>query len=1151
MRRLTLLTVLLIPAAAFALPEGTTDLGPTQGLEAPAAVAVEVLEAGETIRLCSSDDGLREAPVDGVLIDAEPFDINGERAPNPVPAVRRGSEILVSRVPADLNDSLRALTGGLSCRDDDDCEGPERCVPLDDFRTTCAQRLTVTRDRGYCDFQSGPGNWLEIEAEAPGIYIVHFAGEPETLAGPRNGFSTRYFSIDVLTDEGDSAPGGRIFSPMWEVNAHDFGYATDTDFYAVARVDALIDGERTSGARVFVIDFDDMRGHRYSLVANELGLVGADGDTRLARLSWCLYGDPDERTGECRHARAGDVAALPVPQYRVYLNYPDPAPPVAPEPSLTEVAFNDDAGGVSISPNDDGVQDEGAFSFVSNVAGTYFVFIDVDGDGVVDPAVDVLLNGAAEVGPNEAVWDGTGADGEPVGAGEYRFLVVLITAETHFPMIDIETNRQGFVVWEQAGPDAELVPRPMFWNDLPIRHPGELVGPGDALTTLPEGSTPEQRRAWFQGDGAFEEPEEVYDTWVRGEIDVADAVGCRLCEEPVEEIVVGGPDENQDRDGDGLDDDVEDRIGTDPDDPDTDDDGIEDGDERDTDPLDPDSDDDGLNDGDELDAGTDPNDPDSDDDLLLDGTEINGENPTDPLDPDSDDDGLDDGAEDADRDGALDDGETDPNDPDSDDEETEDDIEVGGVCATDPHEAYSDVDRMTDGQEDADHDGRRDADETDPNDADTDDGGEDDGSEVRNGREPVRTPGDDVVDGRDRDGDGLDDVTEGRIGTDPDDPDTDDDGIEDGIEVGGATGTDPLDADTDDDGIEDGVEDQDHDGIVDDGETDPSLGDTDGDGLADGLEDRDHDGERDAGETDPSDRDSDDDGLEDGVEDLNVNGRRDPGETDPNDPDSDDDGLLDGEEDVDRDGRHDRDETDPLDADTDDGGEPDGSERENGRNPVDDPSDDERADNDGDGLPDADEIARGTDPNDPDTDDDGLDDGDEVRRGTDPTDPDSDDDGLIDGEEIEHGTDPLDPDSDDDGLKDGVEIHGRNPTNPLDDDTDDDDLIDGQEDADHDGEIDPDETDPNNPDTDGDGIDDRLDPDPLVPGEDGVRGADAGPSPDAGVVIPEEEDDGFKVTGATAADACSASGRSGAPGWWLLALMAVGRRRRLSRRVAD
>ena len=115
--------------------------------------------------------------------------------------------------------------------------------------------------------------------------------------------------------------------------------------------------------------------------------------------------------------------------------------------------------------------------------------------------------------------------------------------------------------------------------------------------------------------------------------------------------------------------------------------------------------------------------------------------------------------------------------------------------------------------------------------------------------------------------------------------------------------TDPNDADTDDDGILDGVEDANHNGLVDTGETDPCNIDSDGDGIQDGTElgisepvtDPDGDGpllgtdtdvfipDADpATTTDPLNPDTDGDGLTDGEEDTNHNGRVDPGETDPN-----------------------------------------------------------------------------------------------------------------------------------------------------------------------------------------------------------------------------------------------------------------------------
>ncbi|MCC6271460.1 MAG: tandem-95 repeat protein, partial [Microbacteriaceae bacterium] len=89
--------------------------------------------------------------------------------------------------------------------------------------------------------------------------------------------------------------------------------------------------------------------------------------------------------------------------------------------------------------------------------------------------------------------------------------------------------------------------------------------------------------------------------------------------------------------------------------------------------------------------------------------------------------------------------------------------------------------------------------------------------------------------GTDADGDGIIDVDEVALGTDPAVGDTDGDGVLDGQEVN-VTGTDPLDDDSDDDGLTDFNEDPDHDGLIGDGETDPNVFDTDDDGLSDGLE---------------------------------------------------------------------------------------------------------------------------------------------------------------------------------------------------------------------------------------------------------------------------------------------------------------------------
>jgi hypothetical protein len=217
------------------------------------------------------------------------------------------------------------------------------------------------------------------------------------------------------------------------------------------------------------------------------------------------------------------------------------------------------------------------------------------------------------------------------------------------------------------------------------------------------------------------------------------------------------------------------------------------------------------------------------------------------------------------------------------------------------------------------------------------------------------------------------------------------------------------------------------------------------------------------------DGDRDFDGLSD-YEEMYIYG------TDPDNPDTDGDGLLDGEEvllgtsplhpDTDGDGLSDYDEvrrygTDPLRRDTDGDGLSDLEEIMLGTSPT-------RADTDGDGLPDGVEIARGTDPLNRDTDGDGIPDG--LETVSSPLLPDTDFDGLTDDMELVYGLRTNDSDFDGDGLPDGLEILiGTDPRNP---DTDNDGVNDY---AEYYGLL----TDPRNPDTDGDGIPDGRDPSPL------------------------------------------------------------------------
>ncbi|MDP3502055.1 MAG: adventurous gliding motility lipoprotein CglD [Myxococcales bacterium] len=373
-------------------------------------------------------------------------------------------------------------------------------------------------------------------------------------------------------------------------------------------------------------------------------------------------------------------------------------------------------------------------------------------------------------------------------------------------------------------------------------------------------------------------------------------------------------------------------------------------------------------------------------------------------------------------------------------------------------------------------------------------------------------PNDPLNDQRDTDCDGLTDAEEfgnvypGGQRTDPSNPDTDGDGVLDGVEVGKlmsvearcsfmgdadpGSRTIPTVADTDGDGLSDGLEDANHNGRTEPTETDPTTNDTDQDTLSDGAEDANRNGMVDMGETDPrlrdtdgdriadgieltvtltnpTNRDSDGDTCQDGAEDFNQNGVVDTGETNPNlatdcgpavNPDADNDGLPNTIEDKNRNGMVDPGETDPMRADTDGDGISDGVEDTNKNgffeagetNPL-------RVDTDCDGLLDGPSAARA---------DGGMVRGEDLNAN-----------GIVDMGE----TDPRKRDSDGDGITDGVELgltaatiadptnctnvpvdaDPTTTTNPTNRDTDGDGIDDGAEDTNQNGRVDPGELNPN------------------------------------------------------------------------------------------
>lgn len=250
-----------------------------------------------------------------------------------------------------------------------------------------------------------------------------------------------------------------------------------------------------------------------------------------------------------------------------------------------------------------------------------------------------------------------------------------------------------------------------------------------------------------------------------------------------------------------------------------------------------------------------------------------------------------------------------------------------------------------------------------------------------------------------------------------------------------------------------------------DDEKDEDFVDTDGDGLSDEEEEN-------VWGTDPNNFDTDGDGFGDGDEILHGfdplgDGMLD--EDNSGEGNADDDATGDDDKDEDHEGS---DDADKGDDDTDKSDDDTGENDEPADDHMDNPDDEDFVDTDGDGLSDEEEEdVWGTDPDNFDTDGDGFGDGDEILAGFDPLTDEST------GEAVENGSD--DDEDEDDGDKSAEDLDDLDDADDVDDDTTGEDLPpldDDDEDIDGDGLIGTDEnaigTNPSNPDTDGDGVND-------------------------------------------------------------------------------
>jgi hypothetical protein len=163
----------------------------------------------------------------------------------------------------------------------------------------------------------------------------------------------------------------------------------------------------------------------------------------------------------------------------LYLSPPSIAVHGALAPTVSDFAFLGEGGREcrSISPG----ATSGAFTFRTNVEGSYHIVCDLDADTQYElvSGGDLLLVGTATPGLNSVPWNGLDNAGRPVSDGTYHCTARVNVGEVHFIVSDVETSFEGLRMY-QVNRAGSRAPLSMFWNDSLVQA-AEVVMPWPAL----------------------------------------------------------------------------------------------------------------------------------------------------------------------------------------------------------------------------------------------------------------------------------------------------------------------------------------------------------------------------------------------------------------------------------------------------------------------------------------------------------------------------------------------------------------------------------------------------------------------------------------------------------------------------------------------
>lgn len=275
------------------------------------------------------------------------------------------------------------------------------------------------------------------------------------LQGDEDAEEKDYWDISVYDDDtGERVEGGRLWSYQWGFRTcFKESCAFDGSFYGLVPMGS----EEITG--VVELRAEGLAGGSWEAGASTIGL-----DPPFSGRSYPIRTSVDFE------------AELPL-----YLNPPQHATYADVNPVVTRVSLLSETGEACGVVVPDVVY--GFFEFWSNVEGTYHVLCDTNEDGMYDlsGSTDVAITGLAETGWNDVAWDGLDAEGYEVPEGDYTCQIYVTVGEFHAVMRDVETVYPGLRLF-QVQKDGSREGLDMYWDDT-LLH-------GASVEEMPDGAFP-------------------------------------------------------------------------------------------------------------------------------------------------------------------------------------------------------------------------------------------------------------------------------------------------------------------------------------------------------------------------------------------------------------------------------------------------------------------------------------------------------------------------------------------------------------------------------------------------------------------------------------------------------------------------------------